>query len=62
MSMPPVQTAEAAPSPESAGRPGGLLHVYYNFVRIRQILRVTLAMAAGITDRLWSLHDVVALT
>jgi IS1 family transposase len=35
--------------------------VHYNFVRIHQTLRVTPAMEAGITDRLWSLADVVAL-
>ena len=27
---------------------------YYNFVRIHQTLRMTPAMAAGITDHLWS--------
>ena len=35
--------------------------VWYNFVRIHKSLRVTPAMAAGITDRLWSMEDVVAL-
>ena len=34
---------------------------YYNFVRIHKTLRVTPAMAAGLTDRLWSMEDVVAL-
>ena len=36
-------------------------YVYYNFVRIHQTLRVTPAMAAGVTERLWSVDDVVAL-
>jgi hypothetical protein len=27
--------------------------MYYNFVRIHQTLKVTPAMAAGVTDRLW---------
>src|ERR1700722_11109571 len=27
--------------------------MYYNFVRIHQTLRVTPAMAAGVTDKLW---------
>src|ERR1017187_7917274 len=31
--------------------------MYYNFVRIHQTLRVTPAMAAGVTDRLWSIED-----
>lgn len=35
--------------------------MYYNFVRIHQTLRVTTAMTAGLTGRLWSIHDVVAL-
>jgi IS1 family transposase len=38
------------------------LHMmYYNFVRIHQTLRVTPAMAAGLTDRLWEIGDLVAL-
>lgn len=35
--------------------------MYYNFVRIHQTLRVTPAMAAGVTDRLWEIEDIVAL-
>jgi len=35
--------------------------MYYNFVRIHQTLRVTPAMAAGVTDRLWELSDLVAM-
>lgn len=34
---------------------------YYNFCRIHQTLRVTPAMEAGITDRVWSINDLVAL-
>ncbi len=38
------------------------LHMmYYNFVRIHQKLRVTPAMAAGVTSRLWEVADIVAL-
>ena len=33
--------------------------MHYNFVRILQTLRVTPAMAAGVTDKLWSLADMV---
>jgi hypothetical protein len=32
--------------------------MHYNFVRIHQTLRVTPAMAAGVTDRLWSVEDI----
>jgi IS1 family transposase len=35
--------------------------MYYNFVRIHQTLKVTPAMAAGVTDRLWEVSDIVAL-
>lgn len=35
--------------------------MYYNFVRIHAKLRVTPAMAAGVTDRLWEIGDLVAL-
>ena len=37
-----------------------LYFVFYNFTRIHKTLRVSPAMAAGITDRLWSLDDVIA--
>jgi hypothetical protein len=33
--------------------------LYYNFVRIHQTLKVTPAMAAGVTKRLWEMADVV---
>jgi hypothetical protein len=37
------------------------LHIaYYNFVRIHGTLKRTPAMAAGVTDRLWSLEELLA--
>jgi hypothetical protein len=33
--------------------------MHYNFVRIHQSLRITPAMAAGVTTTLWSLTDMV---
>jgi hypothetical protein len=33
--------------------------MYYNFVRLHQTLKVSPAMAAGVTDRLWEMGDVV---
>ena len=38
-----------------------LYAVWYNFVRVHQSLRVSPAMAAGISDRLWSMEDMAAL-
>jgi IS1 family transposase len=38
-----------------------IFYMHYNFVRIHQTLRVTPAMAAGVTDRLWAIEDLVAL-
>ena len=34
---------------------------YYNFMRIHQSLRVTFAMEAGVTKRLWSWGDFLEL-
>lgn len=34
--------------------------VWYNWVRIHKTLRVTPAMAAGLTDRLWAWDEIVA--
>jgi len=33
--------------------------LYYNFVRIHKTLKTTPAMAAGATDRLWEVADMV---
>lgn len=35
--------------------------MHYNFCRIHQSLRITPAMAAGVTDRVWELEDIVGL-
>ncbi len=35
--------------------------MHYNFVRIHQTIRCSPAMEAGVTDRLWSLEDMVAM-
>ena len=36
-----------------------LHYMNYNFCRIHKTLRVTPAMAAGVTDRLWEIGDIV---
>jgi IS1 family transposase len=38
-----------------------LFSTYYNFVRIHKTLRVTPAMAAGVTTKLWEIGDIVAV-
>jgi hypothetical protein len=38
-----------------------LFHVYHNFGRVHQTLRVTPAMAAGLSDHVWSVMDIVSL-
>jgi cell fate regulator YaaT (PSP1 superfamily) len=38
-----------------------LHYMHYNFCRIHQTLRVTPAMEAGVSDKVWSIADVVAL-
>jgi hypothetical protein len=38
-----------------------IFYMYYNFVRIHQTLRMSPAMAAGVTDRLWSIEDMIGL-
>ena len=35
--------------------------MYYNFVRIHQTTRLTPAMAAGVTDKLWEIADMVGV-
>ena len=38
-----------------------LHYMYYNFVRIHKTLQCTPAMEAGVTKKLWSIEDIVAL-
>lgn len=38
-----------------------LFTFYYNFVRLHQTLRTTPAMAAGVSERLWEMSDMVKL-
>ena len=33
--------------------------MHYNFVRIHQTLKITPAMAAGVTSKLWVISDMV---
>jgi len=38
-----------------------LHYMHYNFCRIHKTLRITPAMAAGVTDHVWSMADIVAM-
>lgn len=38
-----------------------LHYMHYNFCRIHQTLRVSPAMEAGVSDRVWSLEEVIGL-
>jgi hypothetical protein len=59
--------AEPVIGPATSGRtrwlcPSYALHfLYYNFARIHQTLKVSPAMAAGVTNRLWEMKDVVIM-
>jgi hypothetical protein len=35
--------------------------MHYNFARVHRTLRITPAMAAGLSDHVWSLDEIVAL-
>jgi hypothetical protein len=35
--------------------------MHYNFVRIHQTLKITPAMAAGVTDKLWEMSEMVRI-
>jgi hypothetical protein len=38
-----------------------LYTVWYNFVKMHRTLKMTPALAAGVSETLWSMEDVVAL-
>ena len=38
-----------------------LYFMNYNFARVHQTLRVTPAMAAGVTDHVWDIEEIVDL-
>jgi len=38
-----------------------LHYMHYNFCRIHKTLRITPAMAAGVTDHVWSVADIIAM-
>lgn len=38
-----------------------LCTIWYNFVKLHEKYRISPAMAAGVSDRLWSMEDIAAL-
>jgi hypothetical protein len=46
---------------ENHGAATALNYFAYNFIEIHRTLRVSPAMAAGVSDRLWSAEDLVSL-
>jgi hypothetical protein len=46
---------------ENLAHPVALHFMHYNFCRVHQTLRVTPAMAAGLSDHVWDLAELVAL-
>ncbi len=46
---------------ESQPHAVALHFIHYNFARVRQTLRVTPAMEAGVADRVWSLEEIAGL-
>jgi hypothetical protein len=38
-----------------------LFYAYCNFCRVHQMLRVTPAMEAGLTDHVWTVEELVAV-
>ncbi len=46
---------------ENHGHSLALYFLYYNFVRIHKTLKMSPAMAAGVTNKLWNVEDIVAL-
>jgi hypothetical protein len=43
------------------GSAASIHFLHYNFARIHKTLRVTPAMAAGVSDHVWSLEEIISL-
>ncbi len=60
-----AETAPPDPATEFARKNHALsvaLHyMHYNFCRVHKTLRITPAMAAGVTDHVWSVADIVSM-
>ena len=47
--------------PENHAAATAILFMHYNFARIHRTVRMSPAMAAGVTETLWSIRDIVTL-
>ena len=54
-------TAAHSKKIENHGHMVALYTVWYNYARINSAVRVAPAMAAGLSDRLWDVADIVKL-
>ena len=46
---------------ENLAQAVALHYMHYNFCRVHQTLKTTPAMAAGVADHKWTLHEIAAL-
>ena len=58
----PIFPSAFSKKPENLGAAVSLHFAYYNFVRMHKSLRMSPALAAGVSDRLWSLEELVDRT
>jgi hypothetical protein len=59
--MPHLPRAPFSKKLENHALSVNLHYMHYNFCRLHKTLRITPAMAAGVTDRLWSVSDIVTI-
>ena len=59
--MPPIYSADQRVFEEAGeSQTSVTLHyAHYNFVRVHRTLRTTPAMAVGVSDRLWSVEELI---
>jgi hypothetical protein len=57
--MAQLMSSGATKKAENHAHMMAIYFMHYNFVRIHQTLKVTPAMAAGITSKLWEMSDMV---
>ena len=56
-----TRLTDACSKVENLSHAVALHFVHYNFCRVHQTTKTTPAMAAGVTDHIWSLREIAAL-